>query len=177
MSIRRIKDISEAEKQNLINAENVEHQGRIQEAREHVCSVIDNKTLEQLEKDYPEASASAKTNAKRISDALAKGIDVADGGAYITDTMAEMLLRMEGAYSKEIQEAFAILREETPTDYLGKIEAYQKVLTSVIGNQKYTAFGRRMVNGNYAPYYHKMALFPIFKCIATGKLSNVYDKM
>ena len=54
-----------------------------------------------------------------VSSALAKGIDIADGGAYISDTMCEMLLRMDGAYSKEIQEAFKILRGETNSDYLG----------------------------------------------------------
>lgn len=105
------------------------------------------------------------------------GIDVADGGAYISDEMCEALLRMEGAYSDDIQEAFKILRGEVESDYLGKIDAYQKVMTSVIGNQKYTAFGRRLQNGNSVPYYHKMALFPIFDCIATGKMRNIFDKM
>jgi len=27
------------------------------------------------------------------------------------------------------------------------------------------------------PYYNKTAIFPIFKCIATGKLANIYSKM
>ena len=54
---------------------------------------------------------------------------------------------------------------------------YTKVLTSVIGNQKYTAFGRRFQDGVNVAYYNKMALFPIFECIATGRMRNVYDKM
>ena len=112
-------------------------------------------SVEDLEKTYSDISKKAREMADDVSSALAKGIDVADGGAYISDTMCEMLLRMEGAYSTEIQEAFKILRGETKADYLGQIDAYQKVLTSVIGNQKYTAFGRRLQNGTSVPYYHR----------------------
>jgi len=32
-----------------------------------------------------------------------EGINVTDGGAYVTDTMCEMLLRMVGKYSSDIQ--------------------------------------------------------------------------
>nr|DAD95324.1 MAG TPA: hypothetical protein [Podoviridae sp. ctsNK10] len=27
------------------------------------------------------------------------------------------------------------------------------------------------------PYYNKMALFPIFDCIATGRMADIYQKM
>lgn len=176
-NIRSNKELDYQEKQELLADALREHNERLLQINDDVTARIDNMSVEDLEKTYSDISNKAREMADDVSSALAKGIDVADGGAYISDTMCEMLLRMEGAYSTEIQEAFKILRGETKADYLGQIDAYQKVLTSVIGNQKYTAFGRRLQNGTSVPYYHKMALFPIFDCIATGKMRNVYDKM
>ena len=176
-NIRSNKELDYEEKQELLADALREHNERLLQINDDVTDGIDNMSVEDLEKTYSDIAKQAREMADDVSSALAKGIDVADGGAYISDTMCEMLLRMEGAYSTEIQEAFKILRGETKSDYLGQIDAYQKVLTSVIGNQKYTAFGRRLQNGTSVPYYHKMALFPIFDCIATGKMRNVYDKM
>jgi hypothetical protein len=48
---------------------------------------------------------------------------------------------------------------------------------------KYVAFGDRVQNnGNggtstLIPYYNKMALFPLFKGIATGSIKPLYDRM
>lgn len=176
-NIRGNKELDYEEKQELLAAALKDHNDRLLAINDNTTATIDNTSVEELEKSYSDIAKQAREMADDVSSAFAKGIDVADGGAYISDAMCEMLLRMEGAYSKEIQEAFKILRGETDADYLGQIDAYQKVLTSVIGNQKYTAFGRRLQNGTSVPYYHKMALFPIFDCIATGKMRNVYDKM
>ena len=139
---------------------------------------IDGATLEELEADAGETLISiAKAKAKEVSQAYESKINVADGAAYISDTMAEMLLRMNGVYSKEIEEAFRILREETTSNMLQKLDAYQKIVTKVIGTQKYTAFGRRKYGDALVTYYNKYALFPLFKCMATGKTFNLYEKM
>lgn len=106
------------------------------------------------------------------------GIDVNDGAAYITDDMCEMLLRMVGSYSSEVAEAFKILRSTSVKDMRQIADAYTKVITTVIGTQKYTAYGRRQDStGNIVDYYHKYALFPIFTMLATGKLGNIYNMM
>ena len=106
------------------------------------------------------------------------GIDVNDGAAYITDDMCEMLLRMVGSYSSEVSEAFKILRSTSVKDMRQIADAYTKVITTVIGTQKYTAYGRRQDStGNIVDYYHKYALFPIFPMLATGKLGNIYNMM
>lgn len=106
------------------------------------------------------------------------GIDVNDGAAYITDDMCEMLLRMVGSYSSEVAEAFKILRSTSVKDMRQITDAYTKVITTVIGTQKYTAYGRRQDStGNIVDYYHKYALFPIFPMLATGKLGNIYNMM
>ena len=112
------------------------------------------------------------------------GIDVADGAAYITDVMCERLLRQNGKYGKEIQRAFRILRGEkinpstnkpyTVNDTFVLSEAYKLIQTTVIGTQKYSAFGYRFQDGLAVPYYNKMALFPMFKNVCTGNMAKIY---
>ena len=144
---------------------------------EELRSLLDASTLAIVDRKIKEVSDSYKLKYKngKIDD----GIDVADGAAYITDTMAEMLLRMNGNYSTAIEKAFKILREQTKSTILEKQQAYQDVVTSVIGSQKYTAFGRRRhpKTGVQITYYNKMALFPMFQCISTGRMQNIFNKM
>jgi len=49
-------------------------------------------------------------NAKKKSSDFMSDIDVADGAAYVTDEMAEWLLRMVGSWDSKIERAFKILR-------------------------------------------------------------------
>ena len=106
------------------------------------------------------------------------GINVADGAAYISPEMTEWLLRMCGNYDKKVQKAFEILKNPKSNIY-SQAKAYKLVTTKVIGAQKYTAYGQRLSEDGKTmiPYYNKMALFPVFKCIATGEFSKIYDKM
>ena len=69
-------------------------------------------------------------------------INVADGTAYISDTMAENLLRMRGAYNSKIKAAFDRLRGDK--GYLNSVEDYQLIFDALISTQKYSAFGYRM---------------------------------
>jgi len=85
---------------------------------EDMKQILSPKALQIAERKAKEATDSYRLKYKngKIDD----GIDVADGGAYITDTMAEMLLRMNGNYSAEIQNAFKILREEVTSNLMQK---------------------------------------------------------
>lgn len=106
------------------------------------------------------------------------GIDVADGGAYISPEMTEWLLRMCGEYDNKVQSAFEILKNPK-SNITDQAKAYHTVTTKVIGAQKYTAYGMRQSSDKKTliPYYNKMALFPVFKCIATGDFAKIYDQM
>ena len=124
-------------------------------------------------------------NAKQSSDAYTGGINVADGAAYITDTMCENMLRKRGAYSG-VKKAFDILRsDETKYSWVEKVDAFKTIYDTVsIVATKYTAYGFRphTLNGetqsNLAvAYYNKFALFPLFPCLATGNMSGIYQKM
>lgn len=154
---------------------------------------IDSMTLDEVKQHIPEdVKDIVETKIAAETKSYENGIDVADGGAYITANMCENLLRMNGKWSKDIERAFKILKSSTkehltPKEMLSIAENYQKVFTSVIGCYKYTAFGLRRQDvasktkpqtiTRLVPYYNKMALFPIFDCIATGRMADIYQKM
>lgn len=161
-----------------------------QEARNKVDSQLERMSDEEIEKllesKHKGIIAVIKKKAKSVIDSyrLSKdekldGIDVADGGAYITDEMCEALLRMVGSWSSDIEEAFKILRSGNIYTVRTKLNAYNKIVTTVIGTQKYTAFGRRRdpKTGIMITYYDKYALFPIFESIAYGRTANIFHAM
>ena len=161
-----------------------------QEARNKVDSQLEHMSDEEIEKllesKHKGIIAVIKKKAKSVIDSyrLSKdekldGIDVADGGAYITDEMCEALLRMVGSWSSDIEEAFKILRSGNIYTVRAKLNAYNKIVTTVIGTQKYTAFGRRRdpKTGIMITYYDKYALFPIFESIAYGRTANIFHAM
>jgi len=110
------------------------------------------------------------------SNSYAKEINVADGTAFITDKMAENLLRMRGAYEGNVKKAFDLLRSGTANKY-NNAANYKIIVDALISTQKYSAFGYRMQNKLPVHYYHKFALFPIFKDIAYGFTGDLYEKM
>jgi hypothetical protein len=128
--------------------------------------------------DVVKQRATSKINAFR------KGINIADGATYITDDMCENLLKQVGSYGEDIQRAFKVLRGEevngrvyTTKDVREMLTAYNLIYTTVIGTQKYTAYGFRKQNGVLVPYYNKTALFPLFKSLASGNTAKLYAKM
>lgn len=138
---------------------------------------------EELRKNSPEALAIAETiytqkiNAFR-KDKKNKGIDVADGAAYISDEMCELLLRRAGSFNSKVAEAFKILRDPSQTKNIRKLaEAYKTVTTTVIGTQKYTAYGFRHNGRQSVPFYNKMALFPLFRSICSGRMAAIFEQM
>lgn len=172
---QHVRSIKKSERPSPEEQYQHEHQIRTDEIEK-----VDVLSLEDAIKELTaDELAVAEARAKQASDSYESGIDVADGAAYITDTMCEMLLREIGAYSKSVQNAFKILRDKSSDDILKKATAYQKVITTVIGTQKYTAFGRRVDpnTGLLTVYYNKYALFPLFECMVTGKMSNIYHAM
>ena len=137
-------------------------------------------------------------------------LNVTDGATFVTDEFCEDLLHILGKWDDDIAEAFRILREADDHDAKKRIEgdkkskqkyytnedirnlaeAYNKIYTTVIGTQKYTAYGYRLQpskyiddNGNIVEYdriitfYDKTAYFPIFNCMASGHMKAILKKM
>lgn len=126
-----------------------------------------------------------ETRANNFYEAYTGGINVADGASYITADMCKRTLRARGALTNDVAKAINILESADRYSWMDQKDAYKLIYDKVnLVTTKYTAYGFRnhttngkKVSNLSVPYYNKFALFPIFDCIATGKLKNVYDKM
>ena len=126
-----------------------------------------------------------ETRANNFYEAYTGGINVADGASYITADMCKRMLRARGALTNDVAKAINILESSNKYSWMDQKDAYELIYEKVnLVTTKYTAYGFRdhttngkKVSNLSVPYYNKFALFPIFDCIATGKLKNVYDKM
>ena len=148
-----------------------------EEACEKAKSMKTEELMDYVSK-FPSAYKLTETSLKQEIASYEDGINVADGSAFISPEMTEWLLRMCGEYDSKVQKAFEILNDPN-TDVYKNAEAYRLVQTKVIGAQKYTAYGMRPSRDGKTmiPYYNKMALFPVFKCIAKGRFAKVFDQM
>lgn len=126
-----------------------------------------------------------ETRANNFYEAYTGGINVADGASYITADMCKRMLRARGALTNDVAKAINILESSNKYSWMDQKDAYKLIYDKVnLVTTKYAAYGFRdhttngkKVSNLSVPYYNKFALFPIFDCIATGKLKNVYDKM
>lgn len=168
--------------QSLLAEKNISFED--DELAKEIVKEADAKTLDEIRTEIGDKLYTVLKERGEKKAAAFKKVDVADGAAYISDKMAENLLRMVGSWNDQIATAFKVLRGEpvngrvyTTKDIRELSSAYELVYTTVIGNQKYTAYGLRQSSGALVPYYDKMALFPMFKCMCTGKMADMYELM
>lgn len=137
-------------------------------------------SIQEIEKIYPESVKIAKQAAKVEVEGYKEGINVADAAVYISPNMTRDLLRMRGVWSPEIKKAFEILtNEDTANLWDSDPKLYAEANKVILNAMKYMAFGTRFneIPGLGIPYFNKMALFPLFKSIATGDIKALYDRM
>lgn len=142
------------------------------------------KDFEEFRDKYLDKNDKARVTKKYQAEYKAyaeKGINVADGSAFITDRMCEKLLRSLGLYNNKAKQLFAMLRDPNKQyTFRQKADAFAELQEFIVGAQKYSAFGHRnddQLGSLLIPYYNKMALFPIFPSIAMGDMGKVYNKM
>lgn len=104
-------------------------------------------------------------------------INQADAAVYIRPQMYRDIVKMLGEWSDEIEEAFNIM--ESDADWLNDAELYAKSLKTLIKPLKTTYFGYTYdANLKHCiPVFNKMAMFPMFKVLATGDNREIYDRM
>ena len=147
---------------------------------EEAWNEIKNLSIREIEQMYPEAVKVARQAAKAEVAGYKKGINVADAAVYISPNMTRDLLRMRGVWSPEIKKAFEILtNEDTADSWDSDPKLYAEANKVILNAMKYMAFGTRFneIPGLGIPYFNKMALFPLFKSIATGDIKALYDRM
>lgn len=142
------------------------------------------KDFEEFRDKYLDENDKARVSKKYKAEYSAyaeKGINIADGSAFITDRMCEKLLRSLGLYNNKAKQLFAMLRDpDKQYTFRQKADAFAELQEFIVGAQKYSAFGHRnddQLGSLLIPYYNKMALFPIFPSIAMGDMGKVYNKM
>lgn len=141
---------------------------------------VKNLSVKGIEEKYPEEVKMARAAAKKDVAGYKKEINVTDAAVYISPKMAENLLRMRGVWSYDIKRAFDILTNpETADKWESDPKLYAQANKVVLNAMKYVAFGTRFdeIPGLGIPYFNKMALFPLFKSIATGDIRKLYDRM
>lgn len=147
---------------------------------EDAWNEVKDLSIQEIEKIYPESVKIAKQAAKAEVEGYKGGINVADAAVYISPNMTRDLLRMRGVWSPEIKKAFDILTNEDTTNlWDSDPKLYAEANKVILNAMKYMAFGTRFneIPGLGIPYFNKMALFPLFKSIATGDIKALYDRM
>lgn len=147
---------------------------------EDAWNEVKDLSIQEIEKIYPESVKIAKQAAKAEVEGYKGGINVADAAVYISPNMTRDLLRMHGVWSPEIKKAFDILTNEDTADlWDSDPKLYAEANKVILNAMKYMAFGTRFneIPGLGIPYFNKMALFPLFKSIATGDIKALYDRM
>ena len=147
---------------------------------EDAWNEVKDLSIQEIEKIYPESVKIAKQAAKVEVEGYKGGINVADAAVYISPNMTRDLLRMRGVWSPEIKKAFEILTNEDTADlWDSDPKLYAEANKVILNAMKYMAFGTRFneIPGLGIPYFNKMALFPLFKSIATGDIKALYDRM
>lgn len=137
-------------------------------------------SIKEIEEKFPEEIKIARVAAKKDVAGYKEGVNVADAAVYISPKMTERLLRMRGVWSYEIQQAFKVLTDpETADNWESDPKLYAQANKVILNAMKYMAFGTRFneIPGLGIPYFNKMALFPLFKSVATGDMKKLYDRM
>ena len=140
------------------------------------------KNPEEAREQYPFIFEFAENQS--VKDAEAYGltdgqgnINQADAAVYIRPQMYQDIVRMLGEWSDEVREAYEIL--ESAEDWLSDPVLYKKSLNTLIKALKTTYFGYRFERDlqHNVPVFNKMAMFPMFKVLATGDNREIYDRM
>ena len=145
---------------------------------EEAWNEVKDLSIRDIENTYPEETKIAKQAAKVAVAGYKKGVNVADAAVYISPNMTRDLLRMRGVWNADIKRAFEVLTNpDTADKWESDPKLYAEANKVILNAMKYIAFGTRFRNGLGIPYFNKMALFPLFKSVATGDIKALYDRM
>lgn len=104
-------------------------------------------------------------------------VNQTDATVIIGPRMYKKIVEGLGEWSTEVAEAFEIM--EGDGKFLSDPLLYQKSLSTLIKPLKTMYFGDHFDStlGLDIPIFDKMAMFPLFKVLAKGDISSLYDRM
>lgn len=182
-TVAELQDYEVASKQYAVY-EDLFLKGSIKEAIQQIEGLdawekVKDLSISQIEEIYPRTVEMARVSAQLDVQGYKEGINVADAAVYISPNMFRDLMRMQGRWSPAIKRAFEILTDpETADKWESDPKLYAEANKVILNALKYMAMGTRFnVPGLAIPYFNKMALFPLFKSVATGDLKELYERM
>lgn len=141
-----------------------------------ISNILDDETVlkEKYTTQYEQAKESAIKQSKLYTD---DNINQADAAVYVSPEMYKNILEMLGEYNEDVEEAFRIM--ESTEDWQASPELYAKTLKTLIKPLKTTYFAYQFdpVLMRNVPVFNKMAMFPLFKCLANNDLHAMYERM
>lgn len=141
------------------------------------------KQLTEEQQKFVNDQAKKAANPYAYDDAGNSGeVNQADAAVYIRPAFYKRLLQSLGQWNDEIAEAFDILEadpDENGKTFMNDPELYTKALKAAIHPLKMMYFGDHYNNklSINMPIFDKMALFPMFKCLAKADNKYLYDRM
>lgn len=138
----------------------------------------DRNLLSEDDVDFIEQQAKKAANPYAYDeDSNSGNINQADAAVYIRPAFYKKIMQSLGQWSDDIEEAYNILESED--NVLQDPELYAKSLKASIKPLKLMYFGDYFddVSKVNVPTFDKMAIFPMFKILATADNKNLYDRM
>lgn len=136
-----------------------------------------NKLSEQDVKFIEKSAENAANPYGRNSKDGTGNINQADAAVYIRPAMYKRIMQSLGEWSPEIERAYDLL--ENNDKALSDPDVYKLIATALIKPLKMVYFGDHFdpVTKTNIPVFDKMAIFPMFKILATGDNRLLYDRM
>lgn len=150
---------------------------------EEVPESIRNKARQNTERDLSlYGDVKMDENGKIMVNEDETPINQADASVYCSPQMYKAILASIGELTPEVEEAIDYLEQYADTGDLKDIRKYMSTLSAVISPKKMIYFGNEILSpiaGQYInmPIFNKMAIFPLFKVLATGDIRHLYDRM
>jgi len=135
--------------------------------------------LEELNKQYKKQFA---IGSKSVENSFLgygeKKINETDATVYISPSMYRNIVEMLGEWSPEMEDAFNLL-ESPDQSWMNDDVKYTSVMNLALKPLKMIYFGDRIdeIRNLDIPKLDKMAMFPLFRALAGGDLSTLYDRM
>lgn len=143
-----------------------------------------NDTKTKYEKAWNEAEkvATVAVDAYGFNPKKKKGnINQADAAVYIRPQMYRDLMEMLGEWSPEIERAFDIMESDPHGEngWLNNPKLYHESLEALMKPLKMMYYGQHLIPelNIQVPIFDKMAMFPMFRVMATGDNRELYDRM
>lgn len=155
---------------------------------QNLQSTLDSSLITEDDRKFIEKQSKKAADPYAYDDENNSGnINQADAAVYIRPAFYKKIMQSLGEWSDEIEQAYNILESDGIVDpETGKLrtpmndpELYQMALKASIKPLKMMYFGDHFDNVSKinVPVFDKMAIFPMFKILATGDNKYLYDRM